>query len=75
MTGEAKTLAITETAQASLAPDTNAAGLIGSEMFESIYTPGKSLLLTSWKTPEDCARWTPRLPKVRANSAAFPWTS
>ncbi len=61
MTGDAKALAITEIYQPSLAVDTNAAGLIGSEMFDSIYTPGKSLLLTSWKTQEDCARWDPRL--------------
>lgn len=59
--GEATALAITETIQASPAVDKNAAGLIESEMFDSIYTPGKSLLLTSWKTPDDCARWTPRL--------------
>ncbi len=61
MAGEAKALAITEISQVSVAPDTNAEGLIASETFGSIYNPGKSLLLTSWKTAEACARWTPRL--------------
>ncbi len=31
----------------------------GSRVFESIYNPGKMLLLTSWKTAEDAQAWTP----------------
>jgi heme-degrading monooxygenase HmoA len=70
--GEAKALAITEI---SPAPNTNlgdpdwlpshlgfdvkAEGLVDYDLFESIYNPGKMLLLTSWKTRDDAARWTP----------------
>jgi len=71
--GEAKVLAITEISPAAKAAfaippdllpsrlglDVKAAGLADYDVFESIYTPGKMLLLTSWKTAEDAARWTP----------------
>jgi heme-degrading monooxygenase HmoA len=71
--GEAKALAITEvsptpdaafSSHPDLLPghlgfDVQAAGLTEYDLFESITRPGKLLLLTSWKTPEDCARWTP----------------
>jgi heme-degrading monooxygenase HmoA len=42
-----------------LACDIRAQGLAGYDVFESIYSPGKMVLLTSWKTAEDSARWTP----------------
>ena len=58
--GEAKALGITEILPPShLAPDVQAEGLTGYDVFESIYNPGKMVLLTSWKTAEACARWTP----------------
>jgi heme-degrading monooxygenase HmoA len=71
--GEAKALAITEVsptpnaalaAQPNLLPsylsfDMHAEGLVEYDVFESIYIPGKMLLLTSWKTAEDSVRWTP----------------
>jgi heme-degrading monooxygenase HmoA len=71
--GEAKALAITEVspaadatfaAHADLLPshlglDVKVEGLADHDVFESIYNPGKMLLLTSWKTAGDCARWTP----------------
>jgi len=71
--GEAKALAITEVSPAPkatfaahpdsilsrLACDIDAEGLADFDVFESIYNPGKMVLLTSWKTAEDSARWTP----------------
>jgi heme-degrading monooxygenase HmoA len=72
--GKAKALAITEVSPApgatfpthpDLLPshvgfDVEAKGLGEYDMFESITNPGKMLLLTSWKTAEDSARWTPK---------------
>jgi heme-degrading monooxygenase HmoA len=71
--GEAKALAITEltpaegatlSAHPDLIPahvglDTRSAGLIDYDVFESIYNPGKMLLLTAWKTAGDAKPWTP----------------
>jgi heme-degrading monooxygenase HmoA len=71
--GESKALAITEVSPSpgaafSTRPDLlpgrvgfslHAEGLAEYDMFESITNPGKMLLLTSWKTAEDSARWTP----------------
>lgn len=58
--GEAKALGITEVLNpGSPAFDTHDAGLAGYDEFESIYNPGKTALLTSWRTAEDCARWMP----------------
>jgi heme-degrading monooxygenase HmoA len=71
--GEAKALAITEISPApdatfadypDLLPsplgfDTHAEGLTDHDVFASITRPGKMLLLTSWKTADDSARWTP----------------
>jgi heme-degrading monooxygenase HmoA len=58
--GEAKALGITEVPPPNrLAPEVRAEGLAGYDVFESIYNPGKMVLLTSWKTAEDCARWAP----------------
>jgi heme-degrading monooxygenase HmoA len=36
------------------------AGLLGSELFESIYTPGKLLLLANWRDAEAARAWTPK---------------
>ena len=71
-TGEARALGITEVLPAPneslgdpdvlpshLGFDVQAEGLTDYDLFESIYTPGKMLLLTSWKTRDDAARWTP----------------
>jgi hypothetical protein len=69
--GAAKALAITEvspksdagfSANPDLLPshlgfDEPAAGLTEYDVFESITRPGKMLLLTSWKSAEDSARW------------------
>jgi heme-degrading monooxygenase HmoA len=71
--GEAKALAITEltpaegatlSAHPDLIPshvglDTRAPGFVDYDVFESIYNPGKMLLLTSWKTANDAKPWTP----------------
>jgi heme-degrading monooxygenase HmoA len=72
-TGNAKALAITEVSPTSAAsfaahPDlltsqlgfeARVEGLTEYDAFESITNPGKMLLLTSWKSAEDAARWTP----------------
>jgi heme-degrading monooxygenase HmoA len=34
-------------------------GLLDHELFESIYNPGKLLLLAAWKDAADAERWTP----------------
>jgi heme-degrading monooxygenase HmoA len=70
--GEAKALGITEMSPqpnstfadpdvlpTQLGFDRKAEGLTDHDLFESIYNPGKMLLLTSWKTRDDAARWTP----------------
>jgi heme-degrading monooxygenase HmoA len=71
--GAAKALAISEispkpdaafSAHPDLLPghlgfDERAAGLTEFDVFESITKPGKMLLLTSWKSAENCAGWTP----------------
>lgn len=73
-TGEAKALAVTEaspapnttlSAHADLLPnplglDTQAEGLTDYDVFESIYNPGKMLLLTSWKSADLAGRWEPK---------------
>jgi heme-degrading monooxygenase HmoA len=72
-TGASQALAITEVSPKSdatfsahpellpshLGLDEQAAGLTEYDVFESITNPGKMLLLTSWKSAEDSARWTP----------------
>ena len=72
--GEAKALAITEvspalgaalSAHADLLPshlglDTWAEGLTGYDVFESIYNPGKVLLLTAWKNVNLAGLWRPK---------------
>jgi heme-degrading monooxygenase HmoA len=39
--------------------DTRAAALVDYDIFESIYNPGKILLLGFWRTAADAAAWTP----------------
>jgi heme-degrading monooxygenase HmoA len=39
--------------------DTRAAGLVDYDIFESIYNPGKMLLLGFWRTAADARAWTP----------------
>jgi heme-degrading monooxygenase HmoA len=61
--GDAKALGITElppthrTGTHELVPE--AEGLTAHDLFESIYNPGKMLLLTSWSTAERAAAWAP----------------
>jgi heme-degrading monooxygenase HmoA len=40
--------------------DRHAEGLVDYDIFESIYTPGKMLVLASWRTDADAARWNPQ---------------
>jgi heme-degrading monooxygenase HmoA len=69
--GEAKAVSITELTQADGAPfgagtiglDAGAAGLVGHSAFESIYTPGKFLLLASWRDSAAARRWEPAAPQ------------
>lgn len=63
-TGDAKALAVTElppghdaTAQA-LRPE-RADGFLAQDLLESIYNPGKLLLLTSWRTAGQALAWEP----------------
>jgi hypothetical protein len=37
----------------------NIDGLAGQESFASLYTPGKRLLLLTWRDGDAAARWTP----------------
>lgn len=39
--------------------DIENAALVDHDLFESLYTPGKLLLLTSWKTAADADGWSP----------------
>ena len=39
-----------------------AQGVVDREAFESIYTPGKILLLVSWANAAAAGRWSPRVP-------------
>jgi heme-degrading monooxygenase HmoA len=71
--GSAKALAVTEISTASdVAPSIDPSifadylglgrrqmGLAGHDVFESIYNPGKMLLLTSWSRSSDAGRWHP----------------
>lgn len=40
--------------------DPKGPGLVDHDVFESIYEPGKLLLLAAWKTAADAERWSPR---------------
>jgi heme-degrading monooxygenase HmoA len=48
-----------ETVLAHLRLDPQAQGLIEHEVFESIYNPGKLLILGSWRGKSDAAAWKP----------------
>jgi heme-degrading monooxygenase HmoA len=39
-------------------------GLVDHEMFESIYNPGKLLLLATWRDADAADRWQPRRPEA-----------
>ena len=39
--------------------DNHAEGLVDHETFESIYNPGKLLLLITWRDAEAARRWAP----------------
>ena len=41
-------------------PKTGCDGIVGQEVFESIYNPGKLLLLVSWKDAAPAERWKPK---------------
>jgi heme-degrading monooxygenase HmoA len=43
-------------------------GLVDRELFESIYAPGRLLLLASWRTAEDARAWTPAALPAAAQS-------
>jgi heme-degrading monooxygenase HmoA len=45
----------------------NAAGLVDYELFESIYNPGKLLLLAAWRDADAAARWRPIRPEAAAS--------
>jgi heme-degrading monooxygenase HmoA len=56
--GEAKACTITELpAGRDVALDTNAAGLVDHDLYESIYQPGKRLILASWRSKADAGDW------------------
>lgn len=71
--GAAKAIGITEIAPETDAPrqagieavtrhaglDRANAALVDHDLFESLYHPGKLLLLTSWKTATDAEHWAP----------------
>jgi heme-degrading monooxygenase HmoA len=38
------------------------AGVVDQELFESIYEPGKRLMLVSWKDQDAAAQWQPKTP-------------
>ena len=46
---------------------TGAAGLVGYELFESIYSPGKLLLLASWRDADAAGAWAPSRPAAAAS--------
>jgi hypothetical protein len=43
---------------------TGTSGLVDHEAFESIYSPGKLLLLASWRTAADARAWLPGSPEA-----------
>jgi heme-degrading monooxygenase HmoA len=47
---------------ANLGLDPGAPGLVDHELFESIYNPGKHLLLASWRDTAAADRWRPNRP-------------
>jgi heme-degrading monooxygenase HmoA len=66
--GVAKSVTITETISNDAGPDAlpvrlgldpSAGGLVDHELFESIYAPGKFLLLSSWRDAAAASAWQP----------------
>jgi heme-degrading monooxygenase HmoA len=51
--------AVAETLLAHLQLDSHASGLIDHEVFESIYAPGKLLILGSWRDKSVAEAWRP----------------
>jgi heme-degrading monooxygenase HmoA len=45
-------------------PRTGAQGMLDQEVYESIYNPGKLLLLASWRDAKTADAWTPSRPKA-----------
>jgi heme-degrading monooxygenase HmoA len=78
--GEAKVATITEITPAEdgslgtepdalpahLGLDTGTAELVAHELFESIYNPGKLLLLASWRNEQAAQAWSPIKPEAAA---------
>jgi heme-degrading monooxygenase HmoA len=69
--GAAKVATITEVApqddadaalRANLGLRAGTEGLVAHEMFESIYNPGKLLLLASWRDADAASAWAPAKP-------------
>lgn len=69
--GAAKMVTITEGASPGVSPaqlvahlglDAGAEALVDHDVFESIYHPGKLLLLASWRDAAAAAAWTPKRP-------------
>lgn len=54
--------ATSDLARALGVPETGSGGVVDQEVWESIYTPGKLLLLVSWKDAASAGRWTPVAP-------------
>lgn len=52
---------------ARLGLDAGAGGLVDHELFESIYTPGKRLLLASWRDAGAAKAWAPLQPQAAAS--------
>jgi heme-degrading monooxygenase HmoA len=69
--GEAKVVTISELSPAGGKPaaddlgmpPSGAQGLLDHELYESIYTPGKLLLLGSWSDAQAAGAWRPRAPQ------------
>jgi len=56
-----------ETVAPQIGLDPHAAGLVDHELFESIYNPGKLLLLVSWRDAQAAESWTlARLPSAES---------
>lgn len=57
--GEAKCVSITELDMEPALPRAGEPGLVDVELYESIYTPGKRLVLASWRDAQAAAGWRP----------------
>jgi heme-degrading monooxygenase HmoA len=51
---------VPEQLRAQLGLDPSADGLVADEIFESIYNPGKLLLLGTWRDSDAARKWTPK---------------